>query len=330
MLNYLIRRDLYAAWELTFGAMLVMSVVGPAIATFACLRRPPFQWRTWRSSAWVAWRTGVVVCVASTLFGVGIVQLLSNLIAGYQPLDMQSVTTICLLGYLLAFGVAYRRTVRHLATIAEPEKDSRRFAFSLRTLILVQVAIIVAIGLWVANRHPFHVLKMQQLAQQHQIDEQRMEAQVMQRLQQPGWHAVVSSNPRRLQLFTQGSDLPGFSEQTLDRITREDGLSLIEVRSDQLTDLGVSKLAEHRDLKFLTLKSDSISDSCFAAFAGHPSLLALRVDSNNLTDEVFQQLQQIPKLKEVHLTLPMGTEAAINSYRQTKPGVKVTITTTTP
>jgi hypothetical protein len=270
------------------------------------------------------WVASVVAAVLWMLFFVRLGHLLMDMLrlphTQLEPpilLALGIGALVCpVIGYFVSARY-YRWKIKDLGwKIDDQDPPQRgRYAFTLRTLLILQIALIGVFGLWVTGRRDW--IRQQTTWRQEEL----WRAELRERLAGYGWDLGHPHRP--LRLLHPEPYLQDFHDDVLDRLLPSDQVSHLELRSDALTDEGIKKLVVHQNLRSLELHSQKITGSGIAHLKALPNLEVLNLSSPQLTNHVLDELRSMPSLRTVIVYEGEISRAAAADFRSARPEVSL-------
>lgn len=317
--------DLY--WLAICTGCIAASFFLPAIfaGIIAAARTKPTRWRDVPGGIVRGWLASILAAVVWMLFFFRLAQFLADVLKPMpnarlgQPLllALGIGALVCLvIGYFVSARY-YRLKIKDLAwKIDDQDPPQRgRYAFTLRTLLIMQMALIGVFGLWVTGRRDW--IRQQTSWRQEEL----WRAGLRERLAGYGWDLGHPHRP--LRLLHPEPYLQDFDDDVLDRLLPSDQVSHLELRSNGLTDEGIKKLVVHQTLQSMELHSQKITDSGIAHLKALPHLEVLNLSSPQLTNHVLDELRSMPSLRTVIVYEGEISRAAAADFRSARPQVSL-------
>jgi hypothetical protein len=307
------------------GAFLFIPAVFAGF--IAAVRTAPTRWCDVPGGILRGWLASVLAAIVWMLFFFRLGQFLVEILRPLpearldQPLILAFGigALVCpVIGYFVAVRY-FRWKVKDLGwKIAnEPPRRQRRYAFTMRTLLIVQLAVVVVFGLWVTGRR--ELIHAQTSLRQTEL----WRAELGERLAGYGWDLAYPQRP--LRLAHPEPQLRNFNDDVLDRLLPSDQVSHLELRSDELTDEGIKKLAAHPTLCSLELHSLKITDSGVKHLKSLSNLEVVNLSSPQLTDQVLDDLGSTRSLRTIIVYDGKITRAAAARFREDNPEVSLLV-----
>lgn len=321
----------WLAWFVFIGGA---ALLGPAMIAgwIAAVRTPPTRWRDVPAGIVCGWLASVLVAVVWTLFFFRLAQFLLDALGPLPHARLDQPLLLALgIGALVCPVIGYfvsaryfRWKIKNLGWKIDdrPPPLQGRYAFTLRTLLIVQIALVSIFGLWITARRDR--IRVRTEGREYEI----WLAGLQERLGGHGWDLQHKIPP--LRLFCWDKPLTAFSDDVLDRILLSDRIQHLEVISDGLTDDGLKKLAMHQELHSLKLGSQQLTDASIAHLRQLPSLENLHLISPQLTDESLDDLQTMPSLRRIVIVDALISKEAEARFKEIRPEVQLFVLTRRP
>jgi hypothetical protein len=272
----------------------------------------------------IAWLVGTIVALASFLLGWGlVVQLYRNMgvDVALVPLNFWVILSGVCLG--LAVALSYRHTAAWLKACrgsdatdgAENEKPAPlRASFSLGTLFLYQLILLLGVGLWIECRRDW---VLEQYREQARVaDHARWVQSLEVRFGGNNWtirHSELDDPERGLELDRiKGLNIEDNDETVLNGIRADDGLKTLVLRSRSFSDASLKKLTRIKSIQLLYIASPELTDAGIVELRNFPNLQRLVLRSPKLTNHAIDLLDGIDA--QIWIESPLVTQAAVEAH----------------
>lgn len=299
--------------------LLITVFLAAMMCAFAAARNQPTLWRDVPGGLFWGWLAAMAAAV-TFLYASAFIEEWIRKTYEYNNWRVLQVYALCTFGPVCLFAGAWFRVQIKQRRIRQELGLSplrhRWFAISLRTLMLIQLGLVLTIGGWYSfNRGEirWRYSWKQRLAWRETVHA---------RFNGYGWHLQDLWKP--LMLRCDGP-LVGFNDQVLAQLQPDDQLQYLQVDSDQLTNGGMNTIAEQTRLTFLNIKSANVTDQGVAQLTKLPQLDCLILDCPKLTDAVLSELQHCPKLKNLLINRPEISPEALAAYKAARPDVGISV-----
>ena len=243
---------------------------------------------------------------------------------------------------LVAIGAGYcsavsyyvgRMKQRTAGDSLESQPTTQRFSFSLRKLLLIQVAFLFVFGFWLSVRRDELEHQRQETqkrtgwreALERQLAEQEAYQQrVVSRFARYGWN-ILKSDDEGLSMIHTEPTLTGFRDEVLAQIEPADHLARLTVRSDDLTDFGLELICRNADLKELEIQSEYITDRGITHLVKLKKLEKLRISCPRLTEESLNDLVRLESLEQLTFYNSKIARRRRGDFKLVRPDVKIQI-----
>lgn len=306
------------------GPFLLVTVsLAAAMCAIAAVRNEPTIWRDVPGGMFWGWIAAMAAAICFTIASAFIEEFIRKTY-GYNNWRVLQIFALCIFGPICLFACywiagAWLRYKIKLQRIRQelglPVLPHRWYAISMRTLLLIQLVVFLTIGGWysahrgeIKSRYRWE----QKLAWQETVHS---------RFGRYGWRLIAD---QWLPLMLMGDQpLVGFDDQVLEKLDPADELKMLQINSDQLTDVGMRFIGEQTSLEFLTIKTENVTDAGLAELAKLPKLNYLSLNCPNLTDAALAELQKCSALKNIIILSPEISREALAAYQAAKPEVHI-------
>lgn len=170
---------------------------------------------------------------------------------------------------------------------------NRGYSFSLRNLLLVQIALAAVFAIWIGARRD-------EIEARRKTGEERAYRQDLEaRFGGYGWTYFHATREGLWLGQENRGGLIGFDDQVLERLGPRDRLFWLTVRSDQLTDTGLEILSRNSELKKLEIDSSKITDAGIVHLKKLTKLERLEISGPQLTERALTELQSLESLQQL-------------------------------
>ena len=224
----------------------------------------------------------------------------------------------------IALRYYYRWRIQERIRLQDPNAQpvKRRFAFSLRNILLLQIGLAMVFSIWLGYR------RSDIRHRQAEAEWKNRQASIQARFGEVGWQIRAQFYYTGLELQqTLRTPLPGFSEAVLKQLTPADRLKWLEIRSDALTDAGLDVISQQEKITWLDLQSVHVTDKGIAHLKKLKSLQYLHLDCPQLTEKVLADLGEMESLKHVTLYRSQIPKERGVEFEIAHPDVKIGIFT---
>jgi len=230
-----------------------------------------------------------------------------------------------ILAAAFAFAIGFAMT-RQAAIGDRTKVRNGPWRFSLRQLLLVQLAIAIALGC----RVPAWQTTLMWSQTTHAMNETRVRNQT--RLQEArkvfgpyGWEPTMRSewgNDSELTLGLVVNEQQ-VTDDTLDLVVRERDIERLVVRSNQVTDDGLRRLAASTSLRSIKVRSNEITDAGIAALCRLP-LTQVEICSDRISGESLSHLRGLKSLRSLTIYGPNQISVLdLEEFRRSRTDVSV-------
>ncbi len=311
-----LRRDLESALGVFVAAAFVMVIPAALLALFSPVKLNGVLWVSLFKAMGVAWIVATIVSAVVFIFCLGILTFICNAL-GVHPARSETWGAFFCLPVSLIASCWVELEFRRGWDLTD-EVPPRRFTFSLRTLFICQLLLIVPAGLWIGNRRETIISRYRSQAELAEFV--TWKNSVENRFCVYGWKPSCLRSPQRLFLYGYRG-LNGFTDSVLLTIEPSDQLQLLHLKSDNLTDEGLKTISRIETIEELNLSSIQVTDAGIAHLKALSKLQKLTLDCPGLTEKALDDLQNCRTLEHLHFLQPSISEECAARFRLNRPEV---------